>query len=282
MTPNQIPNEKHQGFRDSAEWPEGIIPRIQKQMWHRRFVRDNPHLDTVMLGIDEAERILNTGDVFSSYFCPSVQPITTSTIHDQPLGELRWTHEENVVRAIGSRYHIPTDYWVYGDMDPEYREANIETMMDGTKWFVRRLADTPTQVIPLVSGVTPAEREICYRVFDELGVSFAAIYGAQYFGGSMGNGINKLNNFIRDIVSEYSFDGLLLIGLQSAAYLERLPPEVVAVAGQRWIYQSELRELPIEDTKSKFGQWRARPERQLGNGVATLGSFTSSSEEVVA
>lgn len=273
-----IPNEKHQGFRGLAELPEGIIPRIQKQVRHQAFVRDNPHLDQVMLGINDAARLLRKGEIFSSYFCSTVDPITTSTIHDQPLGELRWTYEENVVRALGSRYHIPTDYWVYGDMEPEDRKKNIDLMMQGTKWFHHRLADTPTRVIPLVSGVTREEREICYQTFNELGTSYCAVYGAQYFGGSMGNGINKLNNYIRDIVSEYPLDGVLLIGLQSEQYLERLPPEVVAAAGQRWIYQSGLREISIEEAKVRFSQWKRLPEARLGRGVATLGSFTCSNE----
>lgn len=282
MTIQQIPKENHQGFRELAEWPKGIIPRIQKQVRHQKFVRNNPHLDKVMLGIDDAARLLGKGEVFTSYFCSSVDPITTSTIHDQPLGELRWTYEESVVRAVGSRYHIPTDYWVYGDMEPEDRRTNIQLMMEGTEWFHRRLADSTIQVVPLVSGVTRKEREICYRTFNELGLSYCAVYGAQYFGGGMGNGINKLNNYIRDIVSEYPLDGILLIGLQAADYLHRLPPEVVAVAGQRWISRSGLRDTSIANAKNQFGFWKQIPENQLGRGDATLGSFAASENEVTA
>lgn len=278
MTIQQIPTEHQQGFRERTEWPEGIIPRIQKQVRHQEFVRDNPYVDKVMLGVEDAARLLRKGEVFTSYFCSDVALITTSTIHDQPLGELRWTYEESVVRAVGSQYHIPTDYWVYGDMESEDREENIRSMMQGTKWFSHRTADTQTQIIPLVSGVTREEREICYRTFEELGVSYCAVYGAQFFGGSMGDGINKLNNYIRDIVSEYPLDGVILIGLQSADYLQRLPPEVVAAAGQRWIYQSGLRDLPIEKSKTQFGQWKQLPESQLGRGIATLGSFTGDNE----
>ncbi len=235
-----------------------------------------------MMGIDEAEKLLNTGEIFSSYFCPNVDFITTSTIHDQPLGELRWTQEANIVSTLRPQYHIPTDYWVYGDMDPQDRKSNIEDMMDGTKWLTHQLTDKETTVIPLMSGVTREERNICYRTFEELGISYAAIYGAQYFGGSMGNGINKLNNYIREIVSEYEFDGLLLIGLQSAAYLQRLPPEVVAAAGLRWISQSNLRNSPIEQSVTRFGQWKQKPEAQLGNGTTTLSAFSPAAQEVTA
>ena len=271
MFNQHIPTENNPGYQEP---PQGIIPRIQKQVRHQEFVRNNPDLDKVMLGIEDAARILRKGDVFSSYFCSDVELITTSTIHDQPLGELRWTYEEKVVRSLGSRYHIPTDYWIYGDMEPEERKQNIQLMMQGTKWFSNQLADTRTQIIPLVSGVTREERKICYRTFDELNIPYCAVYGAQYFGGSMGNGINKLNSYIRDIVSEYPLDGVVLIGLQSADYLQRLPPEVVAAAGQRWIYKSELRELPIEESKDRFGNWKQLPERQLGKGDAALGTFT--------
>lgn len=273
-----IPNENHQGFQASREHPEGIIPRIQKQARHRDFVRNNPYLDQVMLGIDDAERLLNKGEIISSYFSPNIVSITTSTIHDQPLGELRWTHEANIVRALSPEYHIPTDYWVYGDMDPEDREQNIRDMMEGTEWFSQQFANSPTQIVPLVSGTTPEERRICYRTFDKLGVSYCAVYGAQYFGGSMGNGINKLNQYIRDIVSEYPLDGVLLIGLQSAEYLQRMPPEVVAAAGQRWIYRSDLRDTSITNSKKQFGQWKQQAENRLGTGIATLGSFQTSNE----
>jgi len=270
-----IPNENHQGFQAQDGRPKGIIPRIQKQIWHRKFVEQNPYLDQVMLGIDDVERLLNNGHVISSYFSDNVGIITTSTIHDQPLGELRWTYEEKMVRATSPDYHIPTDYWIYGDMEPEDREANIEDMMEGTEWFSKQFAGSSTQIIPLVSGTTPEERQICYRTFDRLGTSYCAVYGAQYFGGEMGNGINKLNRYIRDIVSEYPLDGVLLIGLQSADYLQRLPPEVVAAAGQRWIYQSGLREISIDESKIRFKKWRQLVEDQLGTGVATLGSFSA-------
>jgi len=271
-----IPNEKHLGFQESNLGPEGVIPRIQKQVWHQKFVQNNPYLDEVMLGIDDAERLLNKGHVISSYFSPNVTSITTSTIHDQPLGELRWTREENIVRAASPDYHIPTDYWVYGDMDPEDRETNIEFMMEGTEWFSRQLTDSSTQVLPLVSGTTPEERQICYRTFEKLDVSYCAVYGAQYFGGEMGNGINKLNSYIRDIVSEYPLDGVLLIGLQSADYLQRMPPEVVGAAGQRWIDKSRLRDLPINESKKRFKIWKQAVEKSLGRGNATIGSFNAS------
>lgn len=267
---------------DDVSLPDGVIPRVQPQTAHQEFVRDNPSVDTVMLQIDDAERLLKKGEVASSYFREDVSVITTSTIHDQPLGEFKWTREEDIVRAVGSDAHIPTDYWVYGDMDPEDRKENIHLMMDGTRWFVQRFADSSTQIIPLVTGPTPEERAICYRTFEELGVSRCAFYGAQYFGGEMGNGINLLNSYVRDFVSEIDLDGMMIIGLQSADYLARLPPEVVAAAGQRWIYQSRLRDVPMAEAKRKFAEWKPRVEKRLGSGVATLGSFSDAQMEVTA
>lgn len=43
--------------------------------------------------------------------------------------------------------------------------------------------NTPTKIIPLVKGITPTEREICYQTFADLGADQCAFYGAQYLTG---------------------------------------------------------------------------------------------------
>jgi hypothetical protein len=266
----------------TENWPTGIIPRIQPQQAHEKFIQDNPGLDTVMLQIDAADRILSRGEIASTYFDSSTSVITTSTIHDDKLAELKWRREEGIVRALRPDYHIPTDYWVYGNMDKEARIENIEELVEGTRWMTQQLADTKTTIIPLVKGFTPEERAICYQAFDDLNVDYCAFYGSQYFGGDMGNGINALNRDLRDITSEFPLDGILLIGLQSKNYLSRLPPEVVAAAGQRWIRKSNLRENSITKVKQEFVDWKQQPESELGAGNTTLGSFMAGDTGVTA
>jgi hypothetical protein len=252
-----------------SDLPTGVIPRVQGQKAHRRFVQGNPYLKWVMLNVDDAELLLKRGEVGSSFFGPDVSLITTSTIHDEPLGELEWRREENIVRGIGSDYHIPTDYWVYGDMNLEDRIENIESMMDGTRWFARRFSGSNTQILPLATGPTAEERAICYSTFQDLGLSRCVFYGTQYFGGDMGNGFRQLNSAIRDITSEYTLDWMMVIGLQSSRYLAKLPPEVRTAAGQRWIYQSGLRDVSMAEAIERFGEWKRVVDDNLGRRIVS-------------
>lgn len=276
-----IPDAKHQGFRNDGSWPEGIVRRVQAQRAHENFMGEFPAEDTVMMKIDAVERLLNRGHVRGSYFPDDFTVISSGIIHDDKLKELRWKQEGFAVDSFGPHFHIPTDYPVYGDMEKETRIENIENMMEGTRWMHGFLQSTDTKTLPLVKGYSPEERAICYETLRDLGTSYCAFYGSQYFGGEMGNGINKLNEDVRDVVSELDLDGMLLIGLQSRNGLEKMPPEVTAAAGQRWIDQSGLRDVPMPVAKQQYIEWRNRNEGLLGGGTATLGSFVSSEEVMV-
>lgn len=265
--------ETHPEFQTESDWPRGIILRVQPQQAHQAFLRDNTAVDTVMIQIDDAQRLLRQGRLTESYFDSDLAFITTSTIHDDTLDELTWRREEGIVRGLAPEYHVPTDYWVYGDMDKEDRITNIEYLMDGTRYMVRQFRGSDTRIIPLVKGFTPEERAICYDALDDIDIDYCAIYGSQFFGGSQGNAVEELNRHVRDIVSEYNFSGVLLIGLQSAKYLDRFPPEVVAAAGERWRRQSRLREASIEEAKRNFTEWVDKPEGSLGRGTTTLSAF---------
>ncbi len=278
-----IPNENHQGFRDSTDWPRGLIRRIQAQQAHEEFMTAFPSEDTVMMKITDVEALLrHRGEVRTTYFPAEFSVITSGVIHDDDLEELRWSRERNAVQAFGPDFHIPTDYPVYGDMEKSDRVANIKKMMDGTRWMHDKLRPTPIQILPLVKGFTPEERAICYDTLRDLDLPYCAYYGAQYFGGKMGNGINKLNEDVREVVNELGVDGLLLIGLQAKDGLARMPPEVVAAAGQRWIRKAELRDVPIHTAQKQYIQWREETEPVLGAGQSTLGSFAASPGEVMA
>lgn len=267
------PREKHQGSQQSK--PSGVIPRTERQNRHEQFCNGFSGVDTVMLPIDHAERLLRQGLTASSYTDKSV--ITTTTIPDEDLKDFGWKKERDIVEAFQPAYHIPTDYWVYGDMDPEDRIQNIQLLMEGTEWMWQQLNDISTEIIALVKGYSPQERAICYKTLKELGIDYIAFYGSQYFSEKNG-GINALNEDIRDIVSEYSPSSVLLIGCQSENYMERLPPEVEAVAGQRWIRKSKLRDVSLAKARAKYLEWKQEVEAGLGTGQATLGSFETPTE----
>jgi hypothetical protein len=268
------PSEKHQGSQKRSD-PSGVIPRIERQTRHEKFINGFSAVDTAILPITHAQRLLRKGITASTYTDTSL--ITTTTIADEYLEDFDWVDERDIVESFGPRYHIPTDYWVYGDMEPEDRMQNVELLMEGTEWMAEQLAGTSTELIPLVKGYSPEERAICYQTLSRLGIDYISFYGSQYFGTKNG-GINALNEDVRDIVSEYAPSRVLLIGLQSENYMERLPPEVEAVAGQRWIGKSELRNVSIAKARRQYREWQQEVEAGLGSGQATLGSFNASTE----
>lgn len=279
MTNNQIPFEKQPGIPENPDWPTGLIRRVQVQTAHEQFMQNFPGRDSVMLKITDVETLLRKGEVSSTYFPDSFTVISSGVLHDDELLDLRWSREGYAADAFAADYHIPTDYPVYGNMAIEDRIANIEKMMEGTRWMHQHLANSKPQTLPLVKGFTPEERSICYETLRELGTPYCAYYGAQYFGGEMGNGISKLNKDVREVVSELDLDGLLLIGLLSENGLEKMPPEVVAAAGKnQWIKRSGLRDLPVNESQQKYIDWREEAEAALSEGDSTLGSFSDSSE----
>lgn len=270
---NMVPSENQQK-PPQLERPQGVIPRIQRQKKHEEFFDSFTAVDTVMLPITHAQRLLRQGLTASTY--TDKQVITTTTISDENLKNLDWKTERNIVELFRPAYHIPTDYWVYGDMEFQDRIHNVESLMDGTEWMYNELRGTPTELIPLIKGYSSEERAICYNRLNKLGVDFVSYYGSQYFGGNSGNGIAKLNEDVRDVVSEFCPKELLLIGLQSEKCVGRLPPEVSAVAGQGWIRKSKLRDLSIPDAREAYRSWQEKVVDGLAYGQATLGSFDTS------
>ncbi|MDZ7850341.1 MAG: hypothetical protein U5K70_05865 [Halodesulfurarchaeum sp.] len=269
---------RQENSQGSDEKPTGIIPRVAKQELHTRFIQSNPSLDTVMLPVTHARRYLRQGVTAEALTTADV--ITTSTIPDEDLSGFNWEEERDIVQSFNPRYHIPTDYPIYADMEPENREGNLQKLMDGTEWMTAQLANDRPEIIPLVKGYTPNERGICYDTFASRDFDYISFYGSQYFGGANGRSINKLEKDVRTIISEYSPSGLLLIGPQTKNALSRFPPEVVAAAGNRWIKETGLRDTTIDQVKTRFGEWASELEVELSAGMSTLGSFQD--QEVTA
>jgi len=282
MKQNQIPSEKQLGSQtvESEQEPEGSIPVVEAQQAHIDFLEDNPHVSHVILRITDVQTLLNRDETADSYFDDDIEVITTTTIHDRILSQLDWQEELELILQFGPDFHIPCDYPVYKAWSREKRLQHIQDCLKGTIWITDRLANTGTKVIPLLKGETREERGYCYKVFKELlDTDCCVFYGAQYFTASVG--FYKLFEDIQQVVSEASHLRIILIGLQSPDWLEKLPPQVMAVAGQRWIRESKLRSTSIENAQENYEELNKNIERALESGQVPISAWTPSTEVTV-
>lgn len=213
--------------------PRGPIPLIEPQWSHHEFV-SAVQPDYVLCKLTSARQLLKRGETAASYFPPGTDVITTTTITDTKLNLISWEKEREIVEAFAPSYHIPTDYSTYQDQPPADRQANVERCLQGTLWMTQQMRDQDldTTIIPLVKGCTPEEWAISSEVFDrsEFEYPMVAVFGTQYFTGGSGIRIDKLESDVHAIDSEQSRD-IMLIGLLSPNYLERMPPAVRAATG---------------------------------------------------
>lgn len=222
-----------------ARKPRDVIPRVQAQRSHHEFL-DVVNPETAMLNLIEARKLAKRGETAATYFGEETDVIVTSTVRDRDLDLLSWEREFEIVCEVVPDYHIPTDYPTYGNMAAEQRHENVRRCMTGTLWMAEQIdkRGLQTQVIPLIKGITPHEREICYRAIDSdttdakttVTADYRAYYVTQYFSAGQGNNIGKLVEDVGAIAEEWDGD-LLVIGLLSANYLAKLPESVVAAAG---------------------------------------------------
>jgi hypothetical protein len=278
-TQNRIPTEKHLGSQtaDAEDAPRGSVLLVEPQHAHREFLDQNPYVSTVLLRITHVQTLVNRGETADTYFEDDVTVITSTTINDRRLAQLGWQEELELIKEFEPDYHIPCDYPVYKAWDEGRRKQHILDCLEGTIWIADRLEDTGTQVIPLLKGETPEEREYCYKVFEEqLGTNYCVFYGTQYF--TAGVGFYKLLEDIQKVVSEAPQLQILLMGLQYPGWLEELPPQVVAAAGQRWIRHSQLRDVSWKQAQENYGELDQEIESALETGQAPLGIWSPSNE----
>lgn len=281
MTQHQIPTENNQGFNtvSTDEAPTGPVLLIERQEAHDRFHQDHPRQLTVLLRITAIKTLVNKGETAESYFGERVTVITTTTINDRLLSNLGWEDELEFVKQFQPDFHIPCDYPVYKDDDPLLRRKHVLKCLEGTIWMANHLYGTVTRVIPLLKGVTPHERRLCYQVFQYLGVQYCVFYGTQYFTANIG--FYQLQEDLRTVVSEAPYLQMMLIGLQAPHRLHQLPPHIVAAAGQRWINAVQLREIAYEQSQERYTQMEDNINDALGHGQMPIMAWTSS-EEVTA
>lgn len=217
----------------AKSFPSGPIPLIEPQWSHHEFV-GAVQPDYALVKLTSARQLLKRGETAASYFPPGTDVITTTTINDTKLNLISWEKEREIVEAFAPAYHVPTDYSTYQEQPPVDRQANVERCLEGSLWMTQQVHDRGinTTIIPLVKGCSATERAICYEVFDQCAFEFPVVsmFATQYFTGGSGIRINELESDVRAIASEQHRD-IMLIGLLSPNYLERMPPAVRAATG---------------------------------------------------
>ena len=212
-----------------------------------------------MTNLTHARRMLMHDEPADEFFPPETTVFLTSTISDDELMDYSFADEVRTVAAFAPDYCLPFDFPVYGDMDEETRMEHIRQVGGGTldiarlfgtddETGVERLADevgvepataaaareADTEIVPLIKGTTPAERNVMERVAEEIDASMIAKYGTQYMtvGGS-GN-YPELRRVLKAIGDETDDHPLILVGLLSPTgkySLEGLPDNVIGAAG---------------------------------------------------
>ncbi len=255
--------------------PGVVIPRVERSTFHEEFVRENHHISVVMISVEAARRFVEQGETAASAF-PDVFVAVTTTIHDERLEWWYPDREVGLVRDFQPDIYLPCDRPVYASDRPAERRDTIRRYLNDLADVTDRLAEAPIAIIPLVKGVTESERHRCYQEFRTLGLDRWAYYCAQYF--LYGNRGEDLVQDVHSVVQEGSPRGLVLVGLQSGSYLSRMPSEVFAAAGKRWIDQSNLRDdaLDMQQIQQNYGTWKRQIKNILDGGQTHLGDYFSS------
>lgn len=252
--------------------PGGAVPLVEAQWSHRAFV-DAVEPAYALVKLTTARQLLKRGETADSYFSPETEVITTSTVEDTKLNLISWEHELEIVEDFQPTYHIPADYSTYQDQDPADRQANVEACLEGTLWMARRVRerDLDTTIIPLVKGCTSEEWAICYAVFDRCAFEFpmVAVFATQYFTGGAGIRINELVEDVREIATK-QHRAIMLIGLLSPNYLQRMPATVCAGTGlNQWRQPINPRKQTDEEMRTIWEQVSDEVDEALSQSGAT-------------
>jgi hypothetical protein len=242
--------------------PRDIVARIESAEDQRAFFLGELSLPWVMLDISRAATLCNRGLTAERFF-PGGRVVTTSTIQDSLLARFHFDRELDVVRRFQPAWHVPCDRPVYHEDSGAGRRGLIDDLVRSTLAFKDAIDGTGIGVIPLVKGVEPTEWLRCYRPLAEAGITHYACYVKQFFGGGQGRRVVQMINHVRGVVSTCGMPYLMLIGFQSLNRLPELPPEVKALAGQKWRGQSRLGQVPFATAKETYASWIA-DGRRLG------------------
>jgi hypothetical protein len=254
----------------------GAVLTVERQTAHEEFLQALEEAGwkaPILLRINHVRALVNQGETADSFYGDRTV-VTTTTCRDEFLEELDWRQELSWIEKFRPDYHVPTDYPVYEGDSPERRKRNIENMLTGAFKFQRELQSYSTQILPLIKGERPHEREICYNIFDSKGVEVAAFYGSQYYLGNVGG--NQLVKDVGKIASEKPELKIFLIGCQSTRDLSKMPPQVVGAAGQKWLNDTEFRAKPNHAAADVL-EMREAVQNAVDNGQVPLSAWAEDS-----
>jgi len=275
-----IPSENHQESHQSV--PTGPSAIIERQEAHEELFDGSTGFGCVVMKLNHAQRAIKQGYEADTYLSSDYTVVTTSTMNGHELLDWGWEKERDVVRGFNPDFHIPVDYPVYRDHSVAVREQNIRDCVEGTAWMKDQLSDIETRILPLLKGVSAAEREIFYRAFERMGFDGCALYGTQYF--TQGPNFSALNDDLHTVSSEAPELDVFLIGLLAPDYVEKLPSNVVGVAGlQKWRRTVQLRDddVDINEMRRRARRLASNVEDALSEGQAPLDLWTERVETEV-
>jgi len=226
----------------------------------------------VMIDINKIERLLKKGYTSKTFFKSEINVISTTTIHDDIIVRYYFDKELEIVKKFKPRCHIPCDKPIYLTQNKNERLWLLQTYLEELERMVDCLSKD-ILLIPQIKGIDKDEREMCYDVFNKLKLRYMSYYVAQYFGNYRGGKKGNLIKDVKELISESGLEYLMLIGVQSKDILKKLPPQVIAVAGQRWRADCELGSMTTEEVKEKFSKWKKETESELNRGQSVIGTF---------
>ncbi len=158
---------------------QGAVPRVEYQHAHRQFL-EAVRPPAAMIRLPHVRRALEDGETAATLFPERTTVVTTTTVDDETLAEIHPDEEEALVTAFEPDYHVPTDFPVYGSMQPERRRQNVVRCATGTRQFHDALSGTPTDVLPLLHGTTPEERAVTQQAASEVDAAMGVFYATQH------------------------------------------------------------------------------------------------------
>ena len=254
--------------------PSGFIPRIEFRQRQLEFLADLNPPEWVMVGIDDADRWLNSGETALRFAKSKV--ITTTTILDRKLEPYHLDREVRLVRAFRPAAHIPFDIPVYEDDSENRILSGIRDQVDHSVRFVQMLADPRVRVLPLVKGATQEQIEYCLSLYRAQGIRELAYYVAQYFGNGRGSYRSELIRDVSTIAQSSEVDYLLVVGLGAESIIRQLPPNARAFASMRWRTECSLGEVSVEESARRFGAYSNSIGSAKRHRVIPLDSFGES------
>jgi hypothetical protein len=234
--------------------PIGLILRVEYAKKHLDFINARSGLPYIMLNLNTVNTLIKTGITAQDLF-PKGKIITTSTIHDNKLPYFDIETEVSIIKKFAPSYHIPCDYPVYFEDDSKGRKWFIDALVESTFQFIKRMKNYPTITIPLIKGINENEWNRSVSPFQEVGINYFSFYAKQYFGSYNGRNDRLLTEHINGLISTTNLEYLMLIGYQPTKTLSKLPMEVKAFAGQRWITKSHLNTYSPEQSVTAYWDW---------------------------